>query len=179
MTIYALAGRRPDPPNTETKRFPLAVRDLVAERIGELFAKHQATALVCSAACGADLIALDVAGDLNLHRRIVLPFGQKKFRKTSVTDRPGNWGQLYDRIIEEVDAAGDLVVMALTGEGGDAYRRANEAIIEQAANMAIGKVAVRICLVWEGTPRGPDDITFQLAEAARSRGWPVDEILTI
>ena len=47
--------------------------------------------LVCSAACGADLIALQAAGRVSLRRRIVLPFEPSRFRDSSVVDRPGDW----------------------------------------------------------------------------------------
>ena len=179
MTVYALAGRRPDPPDAEARRFPLANRELVTRRVGELFIQNNATALVASAACGADLIALGAAGLLQLRRFIVLPFDRTRFRETSVTDRPGDWGADYDRILDEVAAAGGLAVLDLAVEGDDPYRRANEKIIETAAGLASDTDPVHVCLVWEGAPRGPDDITYQLAETARARGWPVDEVLTV
>jgi hypothetical protein len=61
---------------------------LVRRRIVDLLAEEHTEALVCSAACGADLIALEEAERLGLRRRIVLPFSPRQFRETSVTDRP-------------------------------------------------------------------------------------------
>jgi hypothetical protein len=179
MIVYALAGRRPDRPDAEALRFPIANRGLVAKRVEALFADRQAGALVASAACGADLIALEVAGRLGMRRLVVLPFGRAKFRETSVTDRPGDWGDDYDHIIDEVDAAGGLTELGMKPNGDKPYLRTNEAIIERAAALAGDGGSARICLIWEGKPRGEDDITYQLAEAARGRGWPVDEVLTL
>jgi hypothetical protein len=51
--------------------------------------------VVASAACGSDLIALDVAGELGLERRVILPFEPNRFAETSVEDRPGEWRTLY------------------------------------------------------------------------------------
>ena len=102
--VMALAGRRIDAPETDPPRFPLKNVPMVRERLAALLAAEHAEALVCSAACGADLIALEEAERLGLRRRIVLPFPAKRFRETSVTDRPGEWGPLFDRLIASAEA---------------------------------------------------------------------------
>ena len=178
--VAALAGRRIDAADAATARFPLANTELVRGRLQALLRAEQSDALVCSAACGADLIALDVAGALGLRRRVVLPFAPERFRETSVTDRPGDWGPLFDRIIGEVRAKGDLVVLGLD-EGDDAtYAAANEAILNEAETLAGGEPSqVVAIIVWEGAlaRRGRSDRGF--ATLARARGHPVREVLTI
>ena len=89
--VIALAGRRIDAADTNPPRFPLEAVPTVRRRLADLLAKERAVALVCSAACGADLMALEEAERLGLRRRIVLPFPPERFRKTSVIDRPGDW----------------------------------------------------------------------------------------
>src|SRR6476646_7796432 len=65
MTLTAaLAGRRIDAADSEKSRFPLANVSLVRDRLRELFIKRGVDTLVCSAACGADLVALEVAEHL-------------------------------------------------------------------------------------------------------------------
>ena len=99
--IVALAGRRVDPKDQDPRRFsstPESV-ELVRRRIRDKLLNLQASVLVSSAACGADLLALAEAGELGLRRRIILPFDHNEFRSTSVTDRPGNWGPLYDAVL--------------------------------------------------------------------------------
>src|SRR5256885_749046 len=59
LMIIALAGRRIDAPSTSTPTFPLPEVDKVREKLAALFESEGATALASSAACGADLIALD------------------------------------------------------------------------------------------------------------------------
>src|SRR5882757_8992673 len=88
--VLALAGRRIDAPETEPPRFPLKNVPMVRERLAALLAAEHAEALVCSAACGADLIALEEAERLGLRRRIVLTFPPNRFCVASLTDRPGN-----------------------------------------------------------------------------------------
>ena len=59
--IVALAGRRIDAPGADAERFPLAAVELVRERLHNLLSEKGASTLVCSAACGADLLALAAA----------------------------------------------------------------------------------------------------------------------
>jgi hypothetical protein len=106
--IIALAGRRVDAPGAKPPRFPLQNVDLVRMRVRVMLEARAAKVVVCSAACGADLIALSEAGSLGLRRRVVLPFDRKRFRDTSVTDRPGGWGPVYDQVLDDVETAGDL-----------------------------------------------------------------------
>jgi hypothetical protein len=178
--VAALAGRRIDAADAATSRFPLANTKLVRGRLQALLRAEQSDTLVCSAACGADLIALDVAGALGLRRRVVLPFAPERFRATSVTDRPGDWGPLFDRIIGAVRAKGDVVVLGLD-EGDDAtYAAANEAILNEAAAPAGGEPAeVVAVIVWEGHSRGEGDLTEAFATLARARGHPVRAVLTV
>jgi hypothetical protein len=189
--VVALAGRRVDPPEAGTPRFPPENVALVRERLRSFLQDKQATWLVCSAACGADLVALEAAEALGLRRRVVLPFEPERFRETSVVDRPGDWGPLYDRVIEAVTRTGDLVVLEGAGEGGAAYAAANEAILDEALRLAgvasgpgseaIGPVLPEMALaviVWEGQSRGGEDATERFAASAQRRGLPVEVIIT-
>src|SRR5947209_15289312 len=87
--VVALVGRRIDGIGTNPPRFPVENVPIVRERIANMLIKERAIALVCSAACGASLLALEEAGRLGIRRRIVLPFSPDRFRETSVVDRPG------------------------------------------------------------------------------------------
>jgi hypothetical protein len=154
--VVALAGRRIDAPGADPPRFPPERVPAVRQRLLDMLAAERTAVLVCSAACGADLVALEAAARLGLRRRIVLPFAAERFRTTSVTDRPGDWGPLFDRMIAAAGAAGDLVVLD-SSEGNDAaYAAANEAIIREAqglARAAAGGPSSRLhaVIVWEGT----------------------------
>lgn len=178
--IIALAGRRIDAADAPSQRFPLPNVPLVERRLGELFEREAATALVGSAACGADLVAASAAGKRGIRRRVVLPFGRDRFRETSVTDRPGDWGPLYDRVLTELDARGDVVTLDGLGEDNDAYVAANGAILDEAAALARASgTDVLAVLVWEGAPREGDDVTAAFGAEARRRGWRVEEVGTL
>ena len=177
--VVALAGRRIDAPDADVPRFPSEAVGDVRDRLLDLLEAQGATALVASGACGADLVAHDVAGALGLRRRLVLPFSPDRFRVSSVTDRPDaahDWGALFDRVVAETEASGDLVVLS-AGEGDAAYAAASASIQAEAARLA-GPDAPLAVVVWEGTPRGPSDLTALFRDDAQARGWPVIEVPT-
>jgi hypothetical protein len=184
-TVVALAGRRPDAPDTKIRRFPLDRVPAVRERIDQVLLETNAQALVSSAACGADLLALDVAGERHLKRRVVLPFSPTKFRRISVTDRPGDWGPVFDRIIREVKKTGDLVVLPKESEEDAAFAAANDRILAEAtqtaATLTHSPSAPRLTaiVVWEGKAHGPNDATAGFRDAARRLGFTIVEIPTM
>lgn len=183
-SVVALAGRRIDAPDTRPSRFPIENVPLVRRRLADLFIEEATEALVCSAACGADLIALEEAERLGLRRRIVLPFPPERFRETSVVDRPGNWGLVFDRLVAAAAACGDLVVLADAGGDDDtAYAAANHAIVREAMVLGQGMngegarrpLAV---IVWEGKARQGSDATGGLRDIATRAGFSERSVLT-
>jgi hypothetical protein len=182
-SIVALAGRRIDSPAAEEPRFPLKNVDEVRRRIAQALGNLKAVGLVCSGACGADLVALEAAAKLGLHRRIVLPFAPARFRETSVVDRPGEWGPVFDRQVAAAAAAGDLVVLGLEGDDDQAYTATNEAIIREAKALARtpGQAAHRLVamLVWEGAKRQGSDATAGFGDLARKVGFEEQSIPTL
>ena len=177
--VIALAGRRVDAPAAKQHRFPVGNEDRVKERIQTLFASRNATALVCSAACGADLLALEAAETLHMRRRVVLPFSREVFRRTSVVDRSGDWGSRYDRALDQVEEKNDLVVLGFREDDSGAYVATNSGILDDAASQArelgLGILAV---VVWDQS-RGPSDITEQFLNEATRRHIEVAALSTL
>jgi hypothetical protein len=134
---------------------------------------------VCSAACGADLVALEEAGKLGIRRRVVLPFAKERFRQTSVVDRPGNWGEVYDHVIADVETTGDLIVLPrVVGDEEDAYQAANEAIIREAQIIA-GSAERMAVIVWDGNARSKSDATDAFRIRAEEAGFTLSVIPTL
>jgi len=185
--IVAVAGRRIDAADAGVARFPLARAEAVRAAIRERLVQLGATAVVTSGACGTDLIALEVAGALGLGRKMILPFGRDEFRETSVTDRPGDWGGRYDALCAELAAAGDLEEYDFHPPNELTYAQTNIKIIERAVEigsdeaMAMGwrLPNAMALLVWEGTSRGPDDMTAHFGAIAQQRGLAVEHVLTM
>jgi hypothetical protein len=177
--ILAVAGRRIDDANAQVSHFPFHNLDLVRRRIRALLHASAATMLVSSAACGADLIALSEARELGFGLRIILPFARDRFRISSVADRPGNWGPVYDEILDEAEASRTVQVLDKASDES-AYRVVNDEIL----TVAVG-LAKELCqpasavLVWDGASKGDADMTGNFAIEAERRGLPVLEILTL
>ena len=178
--VVTLVGRRVDGPKAKTEQFPPVNLICVRERIRAALVSCKARSLVCSAACGADLLGLDAAGDLGIRRRIVLPFSKERFRTTSVIDRPGDWGPLFDRILSEVEASGNVVVLPGAEDDDQAYAAANHAILDEAFSMArpSGSPAGAI-VVWNGAERGEGDLTAAFMREAKEKGLSVTEVSTL
>lgn len=177
-TVVAVAGRRVDAADAAVARFPLHNCDRVREAIASVLAEHSASTVVSSAACGADLLALEAARARGIRRRVILPFAVDRFRTTSVVDRPGDWGPLFDRLVADAAAARDLVILG-NEEGDGAYARANTAILDEGDALASAAHAAKCALiVWDGASRGQEDLTEQFRTEAVSRGWRVEEIVT-
>jgi hypothetical protein len=189
--IIALAGRRIDETNTNTPRFPLQNVDLVKARLRELFREREVTGLVCSAACGADLIALEIASELELKIRIVLPFNVEKFLKTSVIDRPGEWESIFKKIYYQASQNENVVIHKLEDDK-DAYLKTNKQILNEAIKLAdqnkIGRNSdslqksnhqkLLVVIVWDGNYRGGDDVTVDFAIGGLEHGFDVTSIMT-
>jgi hypothetical protein len=179
--IVALAGRRVDSKDQQYPRFSSApeVVDLVRRRIFDKLLALEATTLVSAAACGADLLALEAAGKLGLRRRVILPFDRDTFRTTSVIDRPGSWGPLYDDVLDEVEALGDLKIIP-TSSRDEAYLETNHHIIEESLALAktLQQMGAAVC-VWEGKSRGEGDLTEEFGNYAQMKGLPVYNVSTL
>jgi hypothetical protein len=185
--IVALAGRRVDAADAPEGRFPLANVDRVRERIRQVLLDLDASAVVCSAAAGADLVALEVAASFGLRRRVVLPFARERFRTHSVTDRPGDWGARFQRVCGELRGVSGMRVLRQSGTPHESARHASRVILDEADELAKaavrsglrrGSEGVTAVVVWDGASRGPDDLTADFAEEARRRGLRVVEIST-
>jgi hypothetical protein len=178
MTVIALAGRRIDAADAPVARFPLAAVPQVREQIAALFRTVGATALVGSGACGADLLAHEVAEAASLPHWMILPFASDRFRTASVTDRPGDWGPRYDRMLAAVKTAKTLKTLAATGDDTRDFGRVNGQIVAKALEMAGDPSGVLAVLVWDGASRGPDDLTAAFGDAAQAKGFALQEIIT-
>ena len=177
--IVVVAGRRIDAPDSENTKFPLSEVPRVKAEIRALFLEHQVSAMVSSAACGADLLALSEAGKLGLSRRIVLPFSREQFRRRSVTDRPGDWGPLYDRVTDEVSSQEDLIIVSDFG-ANDPYRAVSSRLVAEAVALGLQvKQSVAGVVVWDRIVRRAPDYTAELRAEVRRRGLPVFEVRTL
>ncbi len=173
--VIVSAGRRVDASDSSTPRFPPANINTVRQRILDFFNQESPVALVCSAACGTDLLALEVAGQKHVKRYVLLGAEPAVFRKESVTDRPGNWGAMFDQVMKSAR----VQVLKLPA-GQEGYLQTNLDLLNRAEALAkkFGTV-VQALVIWNEQSRGPDDVTGHFLEQAKLRNIPVSEISTL
>jgi hypothetical protein len=178
-TVLAIAGRRIDPKDAEQRRFPAGNEAVVTARLRDVMVSTTSRAVVCSAACGADILALETAAHLGLQRRVVLPFSPQQFRARSVADRGESWGRRFDRILEQLP---EQNIVELNLEHGDknAYAVANARILDEAiAWAASSNHRVLAVLVWNGFSRGATDLTAAFKTLAIERSLEVIPVPTL
>lgn len=177
--VIVTAGRRPDSPDTTAVRFPPQNVVGVREEIRAELLKQKPSDVVSGAACGTDLLLLDVAGELRIRRHIVLSGSREDFRKSSVADRPGGWELLYDRIIDTTVSEGGVKTMKLP-PGQEGYFAANLELIKMAEALASQRGShVLAIAIWNLESRGADDVTEHFIRSARGRRHQVIELSTL
>jgi hypothetical protein len=147
-TITALAGRRIDAADAQDRRFPAENEAVVAQRIRDLLVGTASTGVVASAACGADILALECAREFGLNRRVVLAFSRERFRSTSVADRGEEWGRRFDAILAGL-RRDDIIELNLEGDEDAAYAATNARILDEAEKLAAGRRVLAV-VVWDG-----------------------------
>jgi hypothetical protein len=178
-TVLALAGRRVDAAGANEPRFPPQNEALVAVRIRNMMVSAASQAVVCSAASGADILALEGAAQLGLGRRVVLPFSRQQFRATSVADRGEGWGRRFDAILQQMPSE-DILELNLQGGNTEAYATVNLKIIDEATGWAsvTGRRALAM-VVWNGFSRGATDLTDGFRRVAVDRKLEVIPVPTL
>jgi hypothetical protein len=175
--VAALAGRRIDPADAVAVRFPRSSLASVRDQLEEIFLQEKLDLLVCSAASGADLLALEVASNLEIECRIVLPFSPDRFRATSVVDSSSEWGMKYDELLGKAASSGNLIIGSGDLSEEEAYMCATRIIVTQANAAAAPEKAIAI-IVWEGRSRGHNDFTSEFRDLALRAGMRTREVHT-
>jgi hypothetical protein len=178
-TVLAVSGRRIDADGADEPRFPAGNEALVASRIRNTMLWTTAKVVVCSGACGTDILALEAAAQLGLSRRLVLPFARQRFRAASVADRGEDWGRRFDAILQQLPGE-HIVELSLPQSSDQAYAAANSKILDQAEGLAAaaGRRALAM-VVWNGLSRGPTDLTDQFRKLAVDRKLEVIPVSTL
>ncbi len=185
--IVALAGRRIDPEVATIPRFPLQNIPMVGDRIKTFFADHRVQIVVSSGACGADLVALEIAEQLGITRYVLLPCARSRFMDLSVTDRPGAWGPTFERIYAGVRREGKdhIKTYPTRHDAQPDFAGLNQKILRKAllldsqSQRAGTPPDVLALMIWDGKSRGDDDFTAAFAREAQQLCIPVIEVLTV
>jgi class 3 adenylate cyclase len=88
-----------DQPGRPLPRFPAALEAAVRDRLRAALARIAPLAVYGSAACGVDLLCLELAREFGAETHIVLPFPAAEFRAASVDWAGGGWGARFERAL--------------------------------------------------------------------------------
>lgn len=177
--IVALAGRRIDPPNAETIRFPARNIERVRNDICRELKNQHAQGLVASAAAGADLLAVKAAINLGITSRIVLSPSVNEFERMSVEDRGSYWTEEFENVISAI-VPENIACIPAEPDVADTFRMINERILSDAVAFSVSRSAKLVCIaVWDGVRRGKDDFSADFVERAVTRGLSVTHISTV
>ena len=109
----------------------------------------------------------------------MLPFEPEQFRQTSVIDRPGDWAPIFDEMLRQLQASGDLIVLQ-EPPGDAAYEAVSEAVLAEATRIARENGnRLMAMVIWDGSARPGIDFTVQFRDSARRRGFEVVDVLTV
>jgi class 3 adenylate cyclase len=97
--VLAFAGHLMDAPGRAMPRFPHGMEPAVEASIREHLSRLKQPTVYTSAACGADLIFIEVALELGAEVNVVLPFDRQDFVRTSVAVAGEAWVQRFDRAL--------------------------------------------------------------------------------
>ncbi len=175
--IVALAGRLPDAPDADARRFPAANVLRVRTRLKAILDPNETVGLICSAAAGADLLALDVAAEADLRRHVILGAEPAAFEARSVAERAGSWTDLFERLVVTPSKSMTLEILSSVPPEDDLA--VNQAILTRAREAALAAGARPVAvLVWEGRSRGADDATADFRDRAIALGFDTLETPT-
>ena len=155
--------------------FPLALEAAVRAEIRRRLERIRPVAAYGSAACGTDILCLEVMGELGGETHVTLPFPPAEFRKVSVDLAPG-WGERFDRVL----AAADSVVVASDhpAEGSlSGFEYANLILTGTGRLRAqvLGTSLVGLA-VWDGAPARGRGGTADVVDLWRARGLTVEHV---
>jgi len=112
---------------------------------------------------------------MHIQQVVLLPSEPGAFRKSSVMDRPGNWGELYDKVLKTA-----RVEILKLPEGQEGYLKINIELLERGQQLAREDgVPAEALVVWNGSSRGPDDVTAHFLHEAKLRKMTVLGISTV
>jgi len=97
--VLVYTGHMLDAPGRAAPRFPAALEGAVRAALRERLAALAPAAAYGSAACGADLLCLELVRELGGETHVVLPFPPAEFREASVDFAGGDWGARFEQAL--------------------------------------------------------------------------------
>jgi class 3 adenylate cyclase len=174
--VLVFTGNMIDQPGRPVPRFPASIEGAVREAVRKRLATLKPVAAYGSAACGADILCLEVVRELGGETHIILPFPPAEFRGTSVDFAAGNWGERFERAL----AAADSVTIASD------HRASGSSATFEYANLILTGMGelraevldtnLRVLAAWNPHAAGSAGGAGSLVSLWEQRGLPVEHI---
>jgi class 3 adenylate cyclase/tetratricopeptide (TPR) repeat protein len=174
--VALFVGHMIDGPNRASPRFPARLEAEVRAAIRERLERSGALIGYASAACGSDILFLEVLLELGGEAHVVLPYDRDQFVAQSVEILPGtDWGERFRRVL---DRSRVLTASPQRLEiGGVSYDFANM-MAQGLATLRADQLDADLVpmAVWDGRPGDGAGGTASSVERWRGQGLEVDVI---
>jgi tetratricopeptide (TPR) repeat protein len=146
------AGHMIDAPDRATPRFPAAAIPGVRERIKAWLVSSCIRFSYCSAACGGDILFLEMAQSLGIETHVLLPFARDSFIQTSVKPGGDEWTKRFQAVLENA-ASVTVLNEDMPDFHASSYDFTNQMISARAASRAAAYDSPLLALaLWDGQP---------------------------
>ncbi len=173
--VFLFSGHMIDQPNRPEPRFPPGMEKEARERIEKALDKLKADerdmALVPGAACGGDILFIEVCLKRNMRVEVLLPFPEAKFIQESVSFAGDEWVERFYNIRNDpkVSFKFQLDRVGPLPEGDNPYARNNRWALYSALIYGIDRV--RLIALWNGKGGdGPGGTGHMVQEVRRLGG---------
>jgi hypothetical protein len=102
--VVVYSGHMLDHPTRDSPRFPPALEGAVRDALRARLTALRPLAAYGSAACGTDLLVLELVRQLGGETHIVLPFPPDEFREVSIDFAGGDWAKRFERALIAADS---------------------------------------------------------------------------
>ncbi len=155
--VLAVAGHMIDTPDRLSPRFPSSAEEAVRLEIRRFFAQLSPKAVICSAACGSDILFAEEAFACDIPYYVVLPFeDHEDFILHSVAHAGPSWVRRFDSVCHQASAP-----LSFVKAGGydvdEDFKRNQYAVIFFALGFAAARnLPVRNLIVYDPDQPGSD-----------------------
>lgn len=174
--VLVFTGNMIDEPGRALARFPPALEPVVREAIRQRLEALAPVAAYGSAACGTDILCLELVRGLGGETHVVLPFPPAEFRRASVDFAPGDWGIRFERALADADSVTVTSDHRASGSAA-AYEYANLVLTGMGRLRAqVLDTAVRALAAWDPDATGAAGGSASLVSHWEKRGLAVDHL---
>jgi class 3 adenylate cyclase/tetratricopeptide (TPR) repeat protein len=165
LGIVAFSGHVLDQPGSN-RRFPPEAEEIAKKEIAAALDEMGASCGYSSAACGTDILFLEIMIERGAETHIFLPFAKEEFIETSVRRAGGNWVSRFEAVLDQATS-----IHYVTKDGYNCedtlYTFCNDVLLGFAAMRGRGMDEnPRLLVFWDGQP-GAEGGTGELVKKWR------------